>query len=313
MSIYENGGRDFNDIIKYVKSEAKRIAEELLSRQPAELDFVAKDLITRSKGVFLWVKLVLAELEERAMASVSSLAEIEAVLRSIPSDLEELYERIIIRLNEKGEAVIREYQLVFRWVAFAPEPLNLEELDKVLATSRCGSSGVTQLDLKRNRVGSAEDMSRRLKSRCGNLVEVSEADDELAVVQFIHQTVLEFLMQREKHPLVLLPEETSRVEIITLRTRYIDFLAATVQEWELPANGDDLTSLQMEQFAALFQNAALLPHCLQAYFYDRADVTHETRTKMNTAVRLYVQRMDSLVEILSSILPDYDFSDGIRK
>lgn len=179
--------------------------------------------------MFLWVKLVLAELEESVISSVSSQAEIEGVLRSIPSDLEELYESIITRLNQKGDAIFRQYQLVFRWVAFAPEPLTIEELDEVLATSRCARSRVTQLELKRNRVGSAADMSRRLKSRCGNLVEVLGPEDEVSVVQFIHQTVLEFLMRREKHALVLLQEDTSRVEIITLRTRYSDFLAATIQ------------------------------------------------------------------------------------
>jgi len=65
--------------------------------------------------------------------------------------------------------------------------------------------------------------------RGGNLVEVLGPEDEVSVVQFIHQTVLEFLMRREKHALVLLQEDTSRVEIITLRTRYSDFLAATIQ------------------------------------------------------------------------------------
>ena len=195
---------------------------------------------------------------------------------------------------------------------FAPEPLRLRELDEVLATSRCESSGVTQLNLQRNRVGSMRDMSRRLKSRCGNQVEVSGPKKEVPVIQFIHQTVLEFLMHREKQPLVLLLEEASRVEIVTLRIRYVDFLATTVQGWELPASSDDWTSLQTEQFTALFREAILLPHCLQAYFYDRADVDHEQRTNLNNAVRFYMQRMDSLVEIFGSVLPDFDLSYSMR-
>jgi hypothetical protein len=73
----------FNDIIEYVQGETKRIAVEVLQYPPEYLQVVSQTLIFRSKGVPLWVKLVLAELEERAIEGIWSMSQGE-ILKSWP-------------------------------------------------------------------------------------------------------------------------------------------------------------------------------------------------------------------------------------
>ncbi|KAK4231622.1 hypothetical protein QBC38DRAFT_451252 [Podospora fimiseda] len=80
-----------SDIVNFVQSETKRIANDILDCDAEELSFISTYLIKASNGVFLWVKLVLDQLDERATDGFCSVAELEKLLLSIPRDLREAY------------------------------------------------------------------------------------------------------------------------------------------------------------------------------------------------------------------------------
>jgi len=82
-----------------------------------ELSFISSYLIKASDGVFLWVKLVMGQLDERATEGFCSVAELEKLLLSIPKDLKQLYRLILQKIAKRSRSDISECQTVFRWIA----------------------------------------------------------------------------------------------------------------------------------------------------------------------------------------------------
>ncbi|KAK3987538.1 hypothetical protein QBC44DRAFT_294981 [Cladorrhinum sp. PSN332] len=216
-----------SDIVHFVQSETKRIAEDILACDIDELSFISTYLIKASNGVFLWVKLVLEQLDERATDGFCSVAELEQLLLSIPRDLRDLYRLILDKINKGSQSNAIECQTVFRWIAYSPVPLQIEQVLEVVAAKACSASGspITRTGLQRHRVGNTEVMRRRLISLCGNLVEVKGP-----VVQFIHTTVREFLMEEACSPSISLAESDSLDEICSLGADYLNGFKETLEQ-----------------------------------------------------------------------------------
>jgi ankyrin repeat protein len=239
------------DIVNYVNGETKRIAREILKCSHEELSFISSHLINASRGIFLWVKLVLDQLDVEATNGFCSVAELEELLLSIPENLRQLYELILKRIvegpdknvkgpdkNVKGrDKNVRECQTVFRWIAFSPTPLRVEEMLEVVAARACSDSDIiTRTELQRHRVRNTEDMRRRLISLCGNLVEVKGR-----IVQFIHTSVREYLLESAYAPPISLAREDSLFEIASLCATYVDGFRDALQrdQWLSNQRGGD--------------------------------------------------------------------------
>jgi hypothetical protein len=81
--------------------------------------------------MFLWVRLVLDSLE-----SVYSPKELRNIVDDLPSDLEDLYRRILSRLcNARGPHNYGGVSRIMSWVCFARRPLHKHELLHGLAIS----------------------------------------------------------------------------------------------------------------------------------------------------------------------------------
>lgn len=213
------------DIVNYVNSETKRIAREILKCSHKELSSISSYLIKTSEGIFLWVKLVLDQLDVGTTNGFSSVAELEQFLLSIPKDLRQLYKLILKRIVKGPDKNVRECQTVFRWIAFSPTPLRVEEMLEVVAASACSDPDIiTRTELQRHRVRNKEDMRRRLISLCGNLVEVKGR-----IVQFIHTSVREYLLERASAPPISLAREDSLFEIASLCADYVDAFRDALQ------------------------------------------------------------------------------------
>lgn len=141
---------------------------------PVEDPIACEKLIARilhkSNGCFLWVALVLKELE-----TTHSEQQIQEVLDSVPSEMDNLYTRILetmamIPRNKKLA------QTILRWTVCAVRPLTVEELKETI-----------RLDLGEV----VPRLERTVESVCGHLVHV----DRNSRVQIIHQTVRAFLTQ----------------------------------------------------------------------------------------------------------------------
>ena len=165
-----------------------------------ELDILVQDIILRAKGVFLWVRLVVNELID-GLCEGDDIEELRNLLSTIPTELEDLYKRAIRRnrltsLRRIGKHGIESY-IMFQIVLHAKVSFSIYEL---LAATHFLVTEKENYDEFRERL-SLDQMLRRLNSRSAGLLEtlrdptdVPEEGLRNAAVQFIHQTVKEFML-----------------------------------------------------------------------------------------------------------------------
>jgi len=79
-------------------------------------------ILTKSAGCFLWVDLVLKELKQ-----IHSSAEVFRVLEDVPSDMDELYSRI---LDSMSNARYSKHlaKAILTWIVCSARPLTTDEL-----------------------------------------------------------------------------------------------------------------------------------------------------------------------------------------
>ncbi|KAH0536563.1 hypothetical protein FGG08_006571 [Glutinoglossum americanum] len=130
------------------------------------------EILEKSNGCFLWVALVLKELE-----MTHSDEQIRKVLKSVPTGMDELYNHIldgmakVPRNKELAKAILR-------WTVCVARPLTTEELKEAL-----------RLDVSET----LPRLDKSVESVCGNLVHI----DSQSRVQVVHQTVRTFLISGE--------------------------------------------------------------------------------------------------------------------
>ncbi|KAL8310357.1 hypothetical protein RB597_010277 [Gaeumannomyces tritici] len=175
----ENENR--KDISTYVQGSLSALSVGTKSPIP--------DLITvRAEGVFLWACLVVKrvlELEREAETSEN----IEAELRFIPRELDELYQGLIRNMRPASLKLMQ-------WICFAVPPPSIGELPWAMALEanrpcrpprECQSGTGYESDNGR--------MKRRVQMLSCGLAEVTSSSDA-QVVQFIHQSVKDFLVEK---------------------------------------------------------------------------------------------------------------------
>ena len=127
-------------------------------------------ILEKSAGCFLWVNLVLKELRQ-----VHTAAEVFQVLEDVPSDMDELYSRILNSMSKSpyGKMLAK---AILTWTVCSARPLTTEELYHAL-----------QLDIK----DSIDSIEKSITSCCGQLVYV----DTKSRVHMVHQTARDFLLR----------------------------------------------------------------------------------------------------------------------
>ena len=169
----EDVADDIENYINYQVSERPTLSDRRVRPR------IIRILNARSKGMFLWVALMIKELE-----SLSSIDEIDEALSSIPEDLPGVYERILKRLHSKLKPSKRLLCIrLLRWIVLAKRPLHLEELKDALrldyAITPDGFCFVQNLLCSQ----------RELESICGSLV-----TSKNQTIQLIHFSTKEFLL-----------------------------------------------------------------------------------------------------------------------
>lgn len=104
-----------------------------------QLSLLAKDIVSRARGVFLWVKLVLRDLNSRVDAALSTkgedlMASLQECLDSLPDELEDYYATIVQRLPSSTR---RETYILLECLSRTTERFFLEDLEVIRA---CGLS-----------------------------------------------------------------------------------------------------------------------------------------------------------------------------
>lgn len=126
-------------------------------------------ILRKSNGCFLWVKLVLEELRQ-----VHTSAEVYQVLDEVPSDMDELYTRILSSMSKApyGKLLAK---AILTWTVCSARPLTTEELYFAL-----------QLDIK----DTINKIEKAITASCGQLVYI----DSKSRVHMVHQTARDFLL-----------------------------------------------------------------------------------------------------------------------
>ena len=171
------GADDLRDDIKaYLDFQ---VSQSSMLSDPRVRSRIIRILSVRSKGMFLWVALMLKELESR-----STIDEIESALSSLPDGLNEVYERILTRLHNTLKPSRRTFCCrLLKWITLAKRPLRLNEVEEALKLEYAmatGDSSFTQ-----NLLCSV----RELELVCGSLVTVKNQS-----IQLIHLSTREFLL-----------------------------------------------------------------------------------------------------------------------
>jgi len=246
------------DIKHYVLSETKRISNAM-DIDPDLLVQVVDGLIERSRGVFLWVKLVILELEEKASTDGCTIAEIEQLLWSLPEKLEELYARI---LNKMAESQYTAAVRLFQWVAYYKRSMSLPEIQEAMALDVCPEL-FTSTDLKRNKVINRVHAERRLASVCGGLIEVKNN-----TVQFLHQTVREFLIQLPDSSPFHITQKSGEEYIMSTCNRYMGFINRTVQATTAAKHPPEWSKIGLDLVISFMEG-------LQLFDYSMLEVNHQ--------------------------------------
>ncbi|KAF3211120.1 hypothetical protein TWF191_010996 [Orbilia oligospora] len=176
--IVERWEEHTNDIIKYVQSQLK------IQNRDIEIEILRK-----ANGVFMWIILVVEMLN---MAWENG--DIDAVwmkLREVPGDLDEIFRLIL----EKDNPNISRTTLMLQLLLFkkGADQFSAEELYYgVLYGSSLGSS------MRDNSMLTDQVIERFIITTSRGLIEVQQGLNNKRWVQFIHQTVNDFLLRNQR-------------------------------------------------------------------------------------------------------------------
>ncbi|KAG6991336.1 hypothetical protein G7Y79_00053g088190 [Physcia stellaris] len=137
-------------------------------------------LLQVDNRTYLWVTLVLPELERIAGSSKKKLLE---AIRTVPQTVNDAYERILSRSTDSTLAT-----KLLQLVLGAVRPLTLNEMNVALSItedSRC----LADLDLE-----SSSSFRTTVRDLCGLFVNIRDSR-----IYLLHQTAKEFLLQRRDH------------------------------------------------------------------------------------------------------------------
>lgn len=171
----------YQDVYVYIEGQLEsskmKISKHIRSR-----------LQEKAAGSFIWAYLVIRLLKNEYRKG--QVADLEAMLESLPEKLEDLYKNILD--NREGDAR-HETLMCFKWVLCARRALRVEELWWAIRIS------ITEADsdvktLRDYTQMSDDDVRRRLLDISCGLVSPSEGG-KIITVQFIHETTRKFCLQ----------------------------------------------------------------------------------------------------------------------
>ncbi|KAL6862557.1 hypothetical protein ACO1O0_002792 [Amphichorda felina] len=129
---------------------------------------IAQEILAKSTGSFLWVKLVLFQLQK-----VHVHTDAKHVLDTVPSDMSTLYKRILDSMSQEPYGK-RLAKAILRWAACSSRPLSSLQLNRALEFDL----GDTVLDVE-----------KAVATQCGHLVYF----DEKSKLRLVHSTTRQFL------------------------------------------------------------------------------------------------------------------------
>lgn len=227
------------DIKAFVRSvvaevEAAMGLDEDEDEDRALLMSVSETLLSKSGGMFLWVRLV-----QDALKSCQTTEDVEETLEGLPEGLDAVYEKVLERLDSLPGVQKKRAIQILRWTLFTRRPLTVDQLVGVLAI-REGDKFLKSKQLIR-------DPHRHILELCSPFIEIRRASHEPYAIGInlfhrppknpddfvfiVHFTVKEFLLSSDvmtKLPPRLLPytfsdHAESHLQLATVGLVYLLF------------------------------------------------------------------------------------------
>ena len=170
--------------------------DSLPSVDEEDRQFIVSQVLEKSVGCFLWVRLVLEELRQ-----VYTSAELFQLLRDVPSDMDELYSRILDSMSKAtyGKCLAN---AILTSTVYSIRPLTTEELYHAL-----------QLDIK----DGIDGIEKSIEACCGQLIYV----DSASRVYMIHQTAIDFLLRANVSSEFAINKKSSHKRLLLTCLQYL--------------------------------------------------------------------------------------------
>lgn len=177
----ETISQEVNHVIKHRVSRLSRMKR--LSTPVRS--YLEKRLQATTNRTYLWVHLIFEYLEGETFKKTTK--GIEATISSLPSTINDAYEQILDKSQEKS--LVRKALCI---VLAARRPLTLPEMNVALNTENT-LEGIHDIDLERKEV-----FKERLRSLCGLFLSIYQGQ-----IHFLHQTAREFLLADPLIPITI--------------------------------------------------------------------------------------------------------------
>jgi hypothetical protein len=191
--------QDFNrhDIEVYVADKLQKLPSfKKLRASHADADKITTEIIEKSRGVFLWVHLVVRSLID-GLRNCDRISQLQARLRQFPSDLEQFFRYMFLSMDQTYHIQTAHMFQVALAALEPPSPLTYwfldEEEDNPDIAISMPIKAITMQDIE----DKTEEVYRRVNGRCKGLLEVTEHLSDgfrRFQVDFLHRTVKDFFL-----------------------------------------------------------------------------------------------------------------------
>ncbi|KAK1964787.1 hypothetical protein LY78DRAFT_748137 [Colletotrichum sublineola] len=162
------------------------------TRLPSEQDSDIQSLLSqRAQGVFMWAHLVVDRVLQMKRNGKSP-SKIKREVERVPQKLEDLYYDLLQGLDsEDRPGTLR----LVQWVCFSVRPLTTDELPWAMTIDPDNPNQTLDGCKQSDEFISEDDIEKRVTSLSCGLAEVARSDKS-HVIQFIHQSVRDFFIER---------------------------------------------------------------------------------------------------------------------
>jgi len=182
----------YDDIRQFVNTKLGDDANFRVLRE-SEPDFANElvgNIVDKSSGVFLWVDLVVTSLLA-GMGYGDRISDLQRRLNLLPPDLENLYEKILLSLDEFYLEHASQYLALVK-ASTEPIPVLMMSFIDEPFPDFVLKQPVDPLS-EDNIATKVDTMRRRINSRCKGLLEVGRGPNQSRTVQYLHRTVRDYL------------------------------------------------------------------------------------------------------------------------
>ncbi|KAK1579705.1 uncharacterized protein LY79DRAFT_652008, partial [Colletotrichum navitas] len=174
------------------QENGKDIDTYVQTHLPSEQDSDLQSLLSqRAQGVFMWAHLVVKRVLQMKRNGKSP-SKIKREVERVPQKLDDLYYDLLQHLDlEDRPGTLR----LLQWVCFSTRPLTTDELPWAMTIDPDNPNQTLDDCKQSDEFISKDDMHQRVTSLSCGLAEVAPSESSY-VVQFIHQSVRDFFIER---------------------------------------------------------------------------------------------------------------------